>query len=177
MKNQIKTMVSVIFLAVILTTAACAGNTDSRSPADGRLAPEFQLRDLEGELVSLGSFEGRPVMLNFWASWCGPCRDEMPYLQDVSKDPRWVEKGLVLLAINIQESTSVVQKFVDDFGLTFTVLLDTNGAVTERYNIGSIPTTYFIDGDGIIRDVRIGAFARKADIDRALLNSIMKDNP
>ena len=112
-------------------------------------------------------------MLNFWASWCGPCRMEMPFLQEISEDPEFTQRGLVILAVNLGETASVAEEFMDNNALSFMMLLDTTQKVGTLYNIQYIPTTYFIDKDGKIRDVKIGAFLSKAEI-TSLLDSIIK---
>jgi thiol-disulfide isomerase/thioredoxin len=111
-------------------------------------------------------------MVNFWATWCGPCRMEMPFIQEVYKDPEWQKTGLVILAVNLMESASAAGEFMKDNGLHFTVLLDIEGKVGKMYNISAIPTTYFIDKNGIIWDVKIGTFRSKAEIEWKLLNLV-----
>ncbi len=132
----------------------------------GNLAPDFQLNNLKGEPVSLSSLRGRPVLINFWATWCRACRIEMPYLQQVYEE--WSDKGLVLLAINLGESLSKVEEFVKNYNLSFPVLLDTNQAISLRYNVRYIPTTFLIDKDGIIQEVKIGAFRSTAELEESL---------
>ena len=129
----------------------------------GSLAPDFQLQDLDGNTVSLSDLRGSPVMLNFWATWCGPCREEMPYLQQIYDE--WQDQGLVILTINLRESQTTVRQFMEDLGLTFPALLDTNGAVTERYNVIAIPTTFFINKYGIIQVIKVGSFSSKQHIE------------
>jgi thiol-disulfide isomerase/thioredoxin len=174
--NRLKKLWLVLLPVVLLLAVGCSAASGTGAPVSGNPAPVFSLRGLDGETISLSSFRGKPVLLNFWATWCGPCQGEMPFLQQVSDDPAYRARGLVLLAVNLAEAPSDVQKFVTANGITFTVLLDTNGNVGEVYNISAIPATYFIDEGGIIKDVRIGAFARKTDIDKMLLNTILKDN-
>ena len=130
------------------------------------LAPDFQLPNLEGQTISLSDLKGKPVLLNFWATWCGPCVSEMPYLQEIYDE--WSGKGLVLLTINGGESSSKVSKFMQNQNLSLPVLLDTKQDVFRRYNIMGIPTTFFIDKDGIIQEKVIGAFPNKAEIEKRL---------
>jgi len=133
----------------------------------GNLAIDFQLKNLVGETVSLNELRGSPVMLNFWASWCGPCRSEMPLLQQIYDE--YKDKGLVILAINIREDLSTVRQFMQSNNLSFPVLLDANGSVALKYNAARIPTTYFIDKDGIIQSVpKVGTFSSKAEIEQYL---------
>lgn len=132
----------------------------------GNLAPDFQLQDLEGQSVSLSSLRGKPVLLNFWATWCGPCRVEMPYIQRIFEE--WSGRGLVLLAVNIGENPAKAREFMQSNDLSFPVLLDTEEHTARKYNIRGIPTTYFIDKNGIIQDIKIGAFSSEGEIERKL---------
>ena len=132
----------------------------------GNLAPDFQLPNLDQEPLSLYDLRGKPVVLNFWASWCGPCRIEMPYLQEIHEE--YSEEGIVLLAINIGESPSAVEQFLQSNNYSFPVLLDTGGVVAQQYGAIYIPTTYLIDGDGIIQGKRIGPFISKGEIENEL---------
>lgn len=179
MLRTMKTAAVLLLLAVILVVAGCSqtpsgGVPAPSSPVPGGPAPGFQLQSLDGQTISLSDLRGSPVLLNFWATWCGPCRLEMPFLQEVYEDQEWAARGLVMLAVNLQEPGETVRKFVEENGFTFTVLLDTGGEVGNLYNISGIPTTYFIDNDGIIKNVKMGAFIGKSDIDRILLDMSMK---
>ncbi|MFC2052094.1 TlpA family protein disulfide reductase [Chloroflexota bacterium] len=164
----------LILLALVLTTAllitscfsAVAPEGNAQSPDTGNLAPDFQLSNLEGQAISLSDFRGRPVLINFWASWCGPCRAEMPYIQQIFE--KWSDRGLVILAIDIGESRSTVEDFMQSYGLSFPALLDMNKTVSAEYNIRFIPTTFLIDKDGIIKAVKIGAFSSVEEIESNL---------
>lgn len=146
--------------------------TPAQGPEVGKLAPDFKLQSLDGQTVSLGDFRGKPVLLNFWASWCGPCRAEMPFLQEIYEDKEWSGKGLVILTIDIGENPSVVKEFMENYDLSFPVLLDIDQDVALEYNIRAIPTTFFIDKDGIIQDIKVGAFSSKTEIERRLIKII-----
>jgi peroxiredoxin len=173
MARVIKIVVAMAILAAVLASASCSASAGlEQVPAPGRPAPDFELQSLDGQTISLRDLRGRPVLLNFWATWCGPCRIEMPLLQEVSEDPEWSEEGLVMLAVNLGETPSLVREFVGKNNLTFTILLDTSGKVGTLYNVAAIPMTYFIDEDGIIRETKIGAFVKRADIERGLLNLV-----
>ena len=141
--------------------------TDSTQPprAD-ELAPAFYFETPQGEASSLSQLQGTPVVVNFWATWCGPCVHEMPFLQQLYED--WPEDELVLLTINIQESSSQVAQFMQGEGLSFPVLLDGDAAVAIRYNVTGIPTTFFIDKFGFIEEIKVGSFQSQADIEAIL---------
>ena len=109
-------------------------------------APDFNLRDANGSLSSLSGYRGRFVLLNFWASWCGPCRDEMPSMENLSRT--FGGQGLAVVAINQKEHAAVVNKFMRTHGLNFTTPLDTDGRVSASYRVYGIPVTYLIDGNG-----------------------------
>ncbi len=183
MNKVLAAILPIILTLVLLVTSCSAGSEPAReasltAPAEdahvgnlappaegaqvGNLAPDFQLQSLDGKVVSLSELRGSPVMLNFWATWCPPCRNEMPYIQQIYEE--WSGKGLVLLAIDIGESSSTVKEFVQSYELSFPVLLDIKEDVAQIYNITGIPTTFFIDKDGIIQDKRVGSFQSKEEI-------------
>jgi peroxiredoxin len=168
----------VIVLTVVLVIAGCSpspvpqASAPSSIPASnegiqvGNVAPDFQLPNLDYETISLNELRGKPVVLNFWATWCPACIDEMPYLQEIHEE--YSDEGLMLLAIDVGESPSQVEKFLQRNNLSLPVLLDTNGVVAQKYSILNIPTTFFIDGDGVIQEKRIGAFINAAQIEEQL---------
>lgn len=122
----------------------------------GELAPDFELKDSEGRTVKLSDYRGRRVIVNFWASWCPPCRAEMPHMQ------RFYEKHgneAVLLSVNLtalESSGDAARRFADKRGLTFPIALDANGVVEERYKISAYPTTYVLDERGVTDDIVVG---------------------
>jgi len=132
----------------------------------GNLAPDFQLHNLDGKPVSLSDFRGKPVFINFWASWCLPCRQEIPYIQEMYDE--WSSKGLVVLTINRGEGSSQVREFMRIYNLSFPVLLDTKEKVAQKYNSWWIPTTFLIDKYGIIQAIKVGPFRSKAEIEQSL---------
>lgn len=125
---------------------------------EGYLAPDFQLETLEGQLLQLSDFRGDYVILNLWATWCPPCRAEMPHMQDFYDD--YKDKGVTILAVNLttqERNRNAVEPFVkEEFQLTFPVVLDVDGQVRSMYQAYSIPTTYFIDPQGKIQTKVIG---------------------
>jgi peroxiredoxin len=134
-------------------------------PAEQAPAPDFTLERLDGSQVSLSDFRDHVVLVNFWATWCAPCRIEMPSLQD--RYDRFQGQGFVVLAVNDEEPAGVVQAYVDELGLTFPTLLDPDGAVQQLYAVRGYPSSYLIDGDGTIRMVQIGLLSED-QLDRSL---------
>ncbi len=165
-----------LFIAVIVLVPVVSGcsSNDVSAPTPPEIpAPEFQLPDQRGQLVALSDLRGSPVLINFWATWCGPCRFEMPFIQEIYKNEGFSDKGLIILAINIGEDSRTVNEFMVDNDLSFTVLFDTDQNVAQKYNIRAIPTTFFIDKNGIIKQVKVGAFSSRAEIEQHLNNSII----
>ena len=123
-------------------------------PAAGHPAPDFTLTRFDtGTDASLSDWQGKPIVLNFWATWCGPCRAEMPALQAA-----YDQYGGDLLVVGVEqgEENTVVGTFLDEFGITFPILLDTQMTVGRDYRILGLPTTFFIDSQGVIRRVHAG---------------------
>ncbi|MBI4303934.1 MAG: TlpA family protein disulfide reductase [Chloroflexi bacterium] len=164
MSAVVKMVLSIVLL-ISLLVAGCAGA--SGTPARlGEKAPDFQLKSLDGSSVSLSGLQGSPVLINFWATWCPPCREEMPYLQKIHD--KYSSKGLKMLAIDIGESPDKVKDFLASNNLSLPVLLDSRGSVSGRYSVGAIPTTFLIDKNGIIQEKVIGAFPNVEAIERSL---------
>jgi peroxiredoxin len=124
------------------------------APRKGFLAPDFALTTLDGAIVRLSDLRGKPVLINFWASWCGPCRSEMPHIQAAYE--AHTGEGLVVLGVDQMESSRAVAQFVEEFDLTFPIPIDTDGAVSAIYQARGLPTSFFVDVDGIIRAMFIG---------------------
>ncbi|GAB6254994.1 TlpA disulfide reductase family protein [Peribacillus sp. NPDC101481] len=168
-----KIIASVALLSLITVAIVQAMDNDSKENNEkdalgglkiGAKAPNFSLKTLDGKQVELSDYKGKKVMLNFWATWCPPCKKEMP---DMEKYTQQAGDDVVVLAVNIDPENDV-QAFVEDNGITFTIPLDSQSAknpVNERYKILSIPTTYFIDKQGIIRNKVISAMQLK-DMER-----------
>ena len=132
------------------------------------IAPDFQLQTFTGDTISLSGLRGKPVLVNFWATWCPPCKAEMPYLQQVYDS--WSAKGLVLLAVDIGEKPDKIVGFMttNNITLTMPIPMDADGKVSKSYLIGAIPTTFLIDKDGVIRQKIVGAFPNVAAIENEL---------
>jgi peroxiredoxin len=146
------------------------------SPREGFPAPNFTLEDLNGSSVALSDYRGQVVIVNLWASWCLPCRAEMPEIRDVYAANR--DRGLVVLAVNstIQDDEVEARAFVQEFGLTFPVLLDREDLVGRRYRLRALPTTFFIDRRGIIRTVIVGGPMSRATL-QTKVEDLLHESP
>ncbi len=120
----------------------------------GQAAPSFALVGLDGKLHRLTDYRGKRVVLNFWATWCVPCRIEMPLLQKTYEQLQ--DNGLVVIGINMAEEEPGVRQYVGDLGIMFPILLDTDRVVTVQYKVVGLPTTFFIDTEGLIRASQVG---------------------
>lgn len=123
------------------------------APAVGHPAPDFTVSTLTGETFTLSELRGKPVVLNFWATWCPPCRAELPELQAAAER---YEGEIIIAGVNQAEPADSVTQFADGLGLRFVVPLDTDAQVSRLYGARSLPTTFFIDRGGVIREIQIG---------------------
>lgn len=133
----------------------------------GSVAPDFVLEDHDGKPVRLSDLQGKIVVINFWASWCPPCRDEMPDLQWLSEE---YQKDLVVLGVNTAyvDDRSDALAFADELALTFPILFDQSGDVSEGlFSVRGLPTSYWIDRRGTVRQIQVGAMTRDQMIDVA----------
>ena len=142
------------------TTMVQIGLVDDRSVQVDELAPDFRLTDLDGNVVMLSDFRGKTVVLNFWATWCPPCREEMPEFQEL-----WDHRGadgtddLVVVAVNFlrDDTVGAATKFIEANEFTFVVVFDTTrGDVAARYGVRGLPATFFIDRNGVVRTTALG---------------------
>jgi peroxiredoxin len=129
------------------------------SAEEGSLAPDFLLARLDGGEVRLSDLRGKPVVVNFWATWCAPCRKEMP--QFVDAYARFRDQGLVVVAVNMQEGKSIARGFAEDYGMEFPIAIDVDGEVGDEYRLLGLPATIFIDREGVVRRVYTGPFEAK----------------
>jgi len=162
--------VASVGLVVIvgLLLAACGGS--AQYPMPGNPAPDFTLKDLQGRDVKLSQFKGKPVLLNFWASWCEPCRLELPLIEATQQKHQG--QDLVILGVNNGEPPEVVQSFVNENHLTFPVVLDASNEVSRAYQVNGIPSSVFINSDGQIVNRHSGVFTER--ILSSYLNNILK---
>ncbi len=134
--------------------AAGGRTTPAPAPVEGAPAPDFTLNQLDGSAIRLADLKGQVVLINFWATWCGPCRLEMPDIQkqyDALKD-----KAFTVLAVNLDEPADDVRRYTSDLALTFPVLLDPGAKVNDLYRVRGYPTTFFVNRDGVIQREHVG---------------------
>ncbi|MFV2045768.1 MULTISPECIES: TlpA family protein disulfide reductase [Metabacillus] len=157
---MLKKIIAVSILVFLIGYAiyyAINPNTAKEGVTEGSAAPNFELATLNGESMSLESLKGKKVILNFWATWCPPCRSEMPDMQRIQDEH---DGDVVVVAVNLTSSESsvkTVEDFVNELGLTFPVLLDEKGKVNNQFEVLSYPTSYFLDEEGVIRTKFVGA--------------------
>lgn len=160
----------VVSLAV-LTAAGCMGgsrnfvsgsqgSTSSDSGTArwaGKEAPDFALKDLAGNVVRLSNLKGKPVLVNFWATWCPPCKEEMPAIEKAYQKYR--DLGWVFLGLDMKEDAATVSKFVKDGKYSWTFLLDSDGHAAASYLVTGVPESYLVDRNGLVQDFKIGGMS------------------
>ncbi|MFQ5595195.1 MAG: peroxiredoxin family protein [Anaerolineae bacterium] len=162
-------LVVVVVLSIVASACGVARGQPAGTAADvpvgnkaGMEAPDFTLTEVTtGESVSLSQLRGRPVLINFWATWCGPCRLEMPHLQAAYEQYR--DKGFTVLAVDVKfdDGPEAVQAFIDELGLTFPIVKDETGVVEiDKYNVLGYPTSVFIDRQGVIQYIHRGPMTK-----------------
>ena len=170
--------VALLALGMVWTLLSVDKNGSSTAglipaPQKGFLAPDFTLETLEGESVTLSGLRGKAILLNFWATWCPPCRAEMPAFHEAFSD--YEDKDFVILAVNatLQDNPNDITNFVSEFGLSFPIALDVEGEANRLYQVQSLPTSFFIDKEGIISEVVIGGPIAEALI-RARIEELLR---
>jgi peroxiredoxin len=153
------------------TTAAATGKTSA--PQAGFAAPDFTLSTPDGKEYTLSRLKGNAVLVNLWATWCPPCRAEMPAIERMYREYR--SQGLVVLAVNMtyQDDPTAVAPFIQEYDLTFPVLLEETGKVGYAYQLRSLPSSYFINRAGVIQEVVIGGPMSEALL-RTRIEQILK---
>ncbi|HEY4552614.1 MAG TPA: redoxin domain-containing protein [Bacillaceae bacterium] len=143
---------------------------DLRKELEGNEAPDFELTTLDGEAAKLSDYRGKKVILNFWATWCPPCKAEMPHMQNFYEENK--DQGIEILAVNltnIDKGSGAIKSFVDEYGLTFPIPLDEEGMIGAQYQAFTIPTSYIIDSNGIITKKIVGP------MDEAMMSNLTKE--
>ncbi|MFC5531703.1 redoxin domain-containing protein [Cohnella yongneupensis] len=164
-------LVQYLILAFVLLVGGYAiGNslfTSSAVLAKGDKTPGFKLADLNNVAHDWKEYEGKPVILNFWGTFCPPCRDEMPALQ--KEYEKWHDQGLELVGINLSEDGITVERFASEVGAQFPILLDNDKKTERAFGLKQYPTTFFIAADGTIQDVVVGGPLAEEDIEARIM--------
>ena len=157
---------AISVLVLIVAASALLGcQAQPRVVKVGELAPPLTGTTLDGRAFDLASLRGRPVVVNFWASWCGPCREEFPLFQ--AQLEQQSGSGFELVGVLYEDDPDAARDFAAEFGMTWPSVTDPSGAVAKDYRVVAPPQTYFIDREGIVRSIQIGE-VREADFERQL---------
>ncbi|MEZ5566532.1 MAG: TlpA disulfide reductase family protein [Gammaproteobacteria bacterium] len=143
---------TLLLTAVLAMAPAIAG--ESMAGGNASPAAPFSLKARSGEAVSLASLKGQVVLINFWATWCAPCRKEMPLLEQIHK--KYASLGFTMLGVNVEEDTRMMDTFLKDVPVDFPILLDPENGVSKLYNVSAMPSTVIVDRKGNIRFVHQG---------------------
>ena len=159
-KTMWRTVILVVLLVAIVYSVYSAATKDKRSVLQvGDEAPNFTLTDLQGAQHTLSDYKGKGVVINFWGTWCKPCKKEMPALDRQYK--QFKDNGVTVLSINVAESTYAVENFVDRYNLTFPAAIDSKKSVMRAYNIDPLPTTILVDAQGKVTNMITGEMTEK----------------
>lgn len=129
---------------------------------EGDEAPDFLLMDLSGEERQLSDYKGKGVFLNFWGTWCEPCKEEMPHMEKMSQE--YKEKGVEILAVNVGESDFQVRTFMEQYKLTFPIVIDSGKEVQKAYGINPLPTTFMINPEGKVEKIIVGGLVEEDQV-------------
>ena len=167
-KNSKKLKATVIFLLAMLIAGftiflaiGVMGTTTATSRSGkelvGKKVPSFVAPKVGGQLVSLENYKNKPLVLNFWASWCPPCRDETPGMERIWR--KYEDQGVVILGINVQDGEKEAERYISEFGVTFSNALDLDGSITVDYGVTGLPVTFFIDNDSVVTGRWVGSIS------------------
>ncbi len=160
-------------LAVVAVLVLTSGVALALADLSGRTAPDFVLKSTDGKNLRLSELRGQVVMINFWASWCGPCRDEMPFLDELYV--RYREAGFTVLGVNMDDSAAAAKKMAKRLGVTFPVMHDVQQAVSQLYDVDAMPATVLVDRDGQVRAVHRGFRAGTAERYQSEVRDLLKE--
>lgn len=165
MRNSFRMLLLPLFL--LSGVALALGNLS------GQQAPDFVLKSASGENLRLSEYRGKVVVINFWASWCGPCRKEMPELDKLYK--RYHDVGFTVLAVNMDEQQDTALDMATRLGVTFPVLHDAGQSVSRLYDVDAMPATVIVDRDGLVRSVHRGFRPGTAEIYQAEVRDLLRE--
>ncbi len=152
--------------------AACAGE-GAPAPRVGEVAPPYTAETLEGDSVTLASFRGRPILVNLWATWCAPCREETPFLQSLYEEHRDTGFDVVGISMDTRDQKEAVGEFVEEYGVTYTILWDPRMRGMDSYRVMGLPATFLLDREGVIRWMQYGPVAETSSAFLAAVDSVV----
>jgi peroxiredoxin len=165
-RRQLGSALAVVLAAVLVVWVAAQVASRNAPPRVGGAAPDFMLESTEGQRISLWAQRGKPTVIVFVASWCEVCRAEMPTMVETFRAHQ--EHQVVFLGVDVYEDYLVAQQFRQEFQMPFPLLVDAYGEVTRQYRVNGTPTTFFIDRDGVLRDVVVGGPLNRAYLDKEI---------
>lgn len=159
----------ITFLSIMFLIASCDQRTgESNGELEPSLAKNFSLEPLNGiEEISLEDFKGRPVVVNFWATWCGPCKQEIPFFEKTWK--KYKDKGVIFVGIDVMDDRDSAIEFIEELGISYTNLYDPSGKTSSAFGVVALPATFFIDKNGYIAIKHYGSFIGR-DAEKAFKN-------
>lgn len=167
--NLSRTFLKLVLLCSLSLVAVGPANAASGA----KPAPNFTLKSLQGKNLKLSEMTGNVVLINFWASWCGPCREEMPLLNALHK--KYEPLGFTVLGVNVEEKADNARGFLNDFPVDFPVLLDNKNQVSKLYNVVAMPTTVVVDRDGNMRFLHKGYKPGDEDKYRKMVKKLVRE--
>jgi len=172
-KKKKRLIMRSVILAVLALAVGYTFYSNLTKEARGNLqegdqAPDFVLTDLSGEKHQLSDYEGKGVFLNFWGTWCEPCKEEMPHMEKLSKE---YEGQVEVLAVNVGDSELQTKKFAEQYGLTFPIAIDSSKEVQKAYGVNPLPATFMISPEGKVEKVVIGGLVKENQV-RALFEQV-----
>lgn len=174
MKSGKKWVQTAVLAVVVLAGGLAIGNAlfnREQVPRTGDKAPPFRVTDLEGAGRTLGDWTGKPLVLNFWGTFCPPCTEEMPALQ--RQAAKWAEQGVGVVGMNLGENAVTVASFIRQYGIQFPIYMDVDDSVRKTYGVNQYPTTFFIRPDGKIHKIIVGKMD-EAVIDSTVQNMLIQ---
>jgi peroxiredoxin len=162
-------------LALLLVSWALAASAQEARPLPGAAAPALELPDVDGRIHRLAAYRGKVVLVNFWASWCEPCREEMPSIESLRRSLS--EEPFVVLAVNVGEGAQTVRRFADTVRLDAVLLMDRNGATARDWGARALPSTFIVGPEGTIRYRYVGALDWSSPVVRNAIKRLMPGRP
>ncbi len=164
--------IRLLVLAAVL--AGCSHTEASRPPRAGDPVPSYHATTLTGDTLTLASLRGKPVLLNFWATWCTPCKEETPFLESVYRDHQAQGLRIVGVSMDTGDALQQIRAFMKKYGVTYTIARDPAMSAMETFGIPGLPANFLIDRSGVVRWMRFGALGKSDKNFAAALNDILR---